>query len=98
MKPFTKEQMALLEGVEPRMRQAQSDYLTSLFHDQKVLVEEIYRAAGGTRGIVWGCGSCWLAIMKEIAEQYFKQREEEAAKAVEKPKTTAPKKKATTKK
>lgn len=99
MKPFTEEQMALLKTIEPRLQQAQHDYLTSLFEDQKRMVEEIYKANGGEKGIVWGCGRCWLAVCKEMGEQYLKQlaeapktEEKQPAKAKAAPKKKPAKK------
>lgn len=84
MRPFTKEEMARLQAIEPRMRQARFDYLSSLYTEQKELVADIYKAAGGQRQISWGCGNCWLAVVKEIGEQYFSQREAEAKNAAKK--------------
>lgn len=95
MRPFSKEEMEALKPLEPRMRQARFDYLTSLYSEQKETVRSIYTAAGGTRSIMWDCGQCWLAVMKEIGEQYFKQLEEMTKEPEPKP---APKKKAPAKK
>ena len=90
MRPFSKEEMEALKPLEPRMRQAQFDYLTSLYSEQKETVRTIYSAAGGTRSIMWDCGQCWLAVMKDVGEQYFRQLAE-ADKP--KPKKAAAKKK-----
>ena len=95
MRPFSKEEMEALKPLEPRMRQARFDYLTSLYSEQKETVRNIYTAAGGTRSIMWDCGQCWLAVMKDIGEQYFKQLEEAEKEPEVKP---APKKKAPAKK
>lgn len=84
MRPFTKEEMARLQAIEPRMRQARFDYLSSLYTEQKELVADIYKAAGGQRQIVWGCGNCWLAVVKELGEQYFNQLEAEVSRKVAK--------------
>lgn len=73
--------MALLEHLEPRMQQAQNEYLSSLYHDDKLLVQEIYNANSGTHPINFGCGRCWLAVMKDLGNQYFKQKAEMEAEA-----------------
>ena len=81
MRPFSKEEMEALKPLEPRMRQAKFDYLTSLYSEQKETVRRIYSAAGGTRSIMWDCGACWLAVVKEMGEQYFRQLDETPKKA-----------------
>jgi len=106
MRDFTKEELAELQTIETRLWQTQHGYLSTLHTDQKEMVERIYRAAGGTRGIVWGCGRCWLDIVKEMAVIYFRQKAEaEAAMAAapavkdlrqtDAPKPKAPRKKKT---
>lgn len=90
MRDFTKEELAELQTIETRLWQTQHGYLSTLHTDQKEMVERIYRAAGGTRGIVWGCGRCWLDIVKEMAVIYYRQKAEAEAKpAVKKVRVTA---------
>lgn len=95
MRPFSKEEMEALKPLESRMRQAKFDYLTSLYSEQKETVRRIYSAAGGTRSIMWDCGACWLAVVKEMGEQYFRQLDETPKEPAKK---AAPKKKAPAKK
>lgn len=81
MRDFTKEEIAELATIEQRLWQTQHGYLSTLHSDQKEMVERIYRAAGGTRRVVWGCGRCWLDIVKEMAVIYFRQKAEAEALA-----------------
>lgn len=92
MNPFTKEQMERLAPIEDILGKAQNDYYSALFHDQKTLVQEVYQAAGGERSISWGCGRCWLAVLKDMGDQYFRQKAEAEKKAAEKPKKAPAKK------
>lgn len=86
MRDFTKEEIAYLETIETRLWQTQHGYLSTLHSDQKEMVQKIYKDAGGTRNVVWGCGRCWLDIVKEMAVIYFRQKEAAKTKPAAEPK------------